>query len=556
MTAIRSEHDISRGEPEPTVTWRIAVIYLASFIGLAWISFIHPLQGFAITLWNPQPALAVALLLWSRGAVGWVFASLLLAELVNLGLPKSWAIVVAGAATQTLVYLALAVVLDRSIGRSLMPRTPKELLWIAMTVAVGAASSGLAYVSVLNLGGSTPTWPFHETVARYWVGEAVGMFITLPIIGIAMDRRQREDAREVLRGWRWWPIALVTIAMLWMMFRTPTPTFRVFSLLILPMIWSATRLGVPGAVLSIGFIQISLLIAAQLTGRSAITVIELQLLVSVIAATGLLIGLVVEERTRAFANLRRSLHYASAGQLASALAHELGQPLTALGAYAQACRDVVARKDAAIDPVTRAKLHQIASTMIADVQRTGEVMRRLRDFFRTGTTRLRRTTVRQLVDDAVALHARRAAVLGIRLDLANTAGHAEVEVDEVQIAVVLRNLIANAMDAVTATEGSREVRIRTIQAGPLLRVEVRDNGPGVPRNRLDRLFEGTTSEKPGGMGVGLGISRAIIETHGGNLWAEAGPGGRFAFTLPLAAPATRREEEEEEHATEDGIHRR
>jgi signal transduction histidine kinase len=111
-----------------------------------------------------------------------------------------------------------------------------------------------------------------------------------------------------------------------------------------------------------------------------------------------------------------------------------------------------------------------------------------------------------------------------------------VWIDPVQIGVVLRNLVANALEAAAAAgDGGRAVRLRASRTPTALLIEVNDSGAGVSPERLGSLFEAGASEKADGMGVGLSICRAIVEAHGGRLWAEVGPGGRFGFTLPLQA---------------------
>lgn len=131
------------------------------------------------------------------------------------------------------------------------------------------------------------------------------------------------------------------------------------------------------------------------------------------------------------------------------------------------------------------------------------------------------------------MNARRAVALGVRVVCDIDVGTREVRMDTVQIAVVLRNLVANALDAAASGQQSRQVRVRAREHKGMLLVEVQDSGGGVTTARLQSLFEAGPSDKPGGMGVGLSICRAIVEAHGGALWAEPGPGGHFCFTLPI-----------------------
>jgi two-component system, LuxR family, sensor kinase FixL len=109
----------------------------------------------------------------------------------------------------------------------------------------------------------------------------------------------------------------------------------------------------------------------------------------------------------------------------------------------------------------------------------------------------------------------------------------DVLMDPVQIGVVLRNLIANGLEAASHGGPPREVRLRGSKGEGVVLIEVLDSGSGVSEDRLTALFEPGASEKPGGMGVGLSICRAIVEAHGGSLWARAVSSGHFCFTLPI-----------------------
>ena len=137
------------------------------------------------------------------------------------------------------------------------------------------------------------------------------------------------------------------------------------------------------------------------------------------------------------------------------------------------------------------------------------------------------------VRDAVAAHGQFAERLGVAIDTDIGAELPLVWVDPLQMAVVLRNLIANAIESASAAHADKRVMVRASLERDRLLVEIQDSGPGVDSARLHTLFDATPSTKPGGLGVGLSICRAIIEAHGGKLWAEAGPGGHFFFLLPI-----------------------
>jgi C4-dicarboxylate-specific signal transduction histidine kinase len=261
----------------------------------------------------------------------------------------------------------------------------------------------------------------------------------------------------------------------------------------------------------------------------AVTVMEFQMLGAVLALVGFFIGVVVDEQRLAVDKLKRSVHLVAAGEMAGALAHELNQPMTALAAYGNACEHLLARGE------TGDVLRDAIRRMVDESGRAAEVVRRVRDFFRTGATRLEPVEVGTLVSSAASRFADRVIADGVQLHIA--AVSTMVLVDRLQIELVLRNLLANAFDAVAGQPlGERRVDVLVENdATDSITVVVRDRGPGFSSNAASNLFEPFASTKASGLGLGLVISRALIEAHGGRLWAEAGDGGVFRFTLPTTA---------------------
>jgi two-component system sensor kinase FixL len=161
-------------------------------------------------------------------------------------------------------------------------------------------------------------------------------------------------------------------------------------------------------------------------------------------------------------------------------------------------------------------------------------VRRLRDFFRDGSTRLERVPVGELLE-TVRRHAVHAKA--ISLTIAGEPGLPDLLVDRLQIELVLRNLISNAAEAIDpgAPGGGRIALSATRQDPQHVRIIVADNGPGVPAASRERVFEPFVSGKPTGMGLGLAVSRAIAEAHGGTLEALTGTHGEFHLVLPVEA---------------------
>lgn len=220
------------------------------------------------------------------------------------------------------------------------------------------------------------------------------------------------------------------------------------------------------------------------------------------------------------------------GTMASSLAHELNQPLTALSAYGTACEELLARGD------TGEPLRNAIRLMVSESFRAAEVVRRLRDFFRTGTTRLEPVPLGELLPVAAGPFRARAEQDGVDLAL-TSAPEGVVMADRPQIEVVIRNLLSNAFDAVAAQPpGKRRVSLSAEPEGPdRVCIKVEDSGPGLSGVAAARLFEPFSSTKSSGLGLGLAISRAIAEAHGGSLRAEVGGHGVFRLQLPFERTA-------------------
>lgn len=172
--------------------------------------------------------------------------------------------------------------------------------------------------------------------------------------------------------------------------------------------------------------------------------------------------------------------------------------------------------------------------MLGEAERASEVVRRLRDFFRMGTTRLETVPMEELLGSMRRIGLQVVGGRNVEFEVGAESDLPPLFVDRLQIELVLRNLIANAVESLQAA-GRTGARIH-VQAGRAgdehVRVVVADNGPGLTPGVRDNLFEPFISGKPTGLGLGLAISRAIAEAHGGSLDARAGDHGEFHLLLP------------------------
>lgn len=219
------------------------------------------------------------------------------------------------------------------------------------------------------------------------------------------------------------------------------------------------------------------------------------------------------------------------GELASALAHELNQPLTAISNYLLAARQLVQR-----GPEHAERASEIIEKSIEQAMRAGQIIRQLRSFVQKREVERAPVEIGNVVDEASALAFIGLKEKGIRVAVERQDELPEVSIDRIQIQQVLINLIRNAVDAMEGGE-RRELIIRTSRDDGGVRISIIDTGSGIPRDVEEKLFQAFVTSKPTGMGVGLSISRNIVEAHNGRLWFEPNPSGGtiFHLALPLSA---------------------
>jgi len=222
------------------------------------------------------------------------------------------------------------------------------------------------------------------------------------------------------------------------------------------------------------------------------------------------------------------------GQLSGSIAHELNQPLTAILTNAQAALRFTSQPNVDLET-----LREILRDIVADDQRAGEVIWRLRALFERGEAKSEPIVASTLVRDVVRMLRSELISRNVSVTLELDPTLPPVQGDPVQLQQVLLNLIFNACEAMANSERwARCLVIRTTAARVAeVAISVVDGGPGVPPERVEKIFEPFVSSKPLGIGLGLVISRSIVAAHGGNLWCKnnAGRGATFTFTIPCAA---------------------
>jgi two-component system, LuxR family, sensor kinase FixL len=260
------------------------------------------------------------------------------------------------------------------------------------------------------------------------------------------------------------------------------------------------------------------------------TAFEYQMLTLALALTSMYLGLLSSERERAAQRLavrERELREqrtalseaqrtAATSELSAALAHDLNQPLSAIGTYARAARLLAERNEP-----DRSTLLRTLDQISRESARAGQYVRRMRDFFRTGAMHSERLRVEDLIDRGRTHVRDRLERAGILFEASIEPGLPTLRTDTVQAGAILDNLLGNACDALAQAVPPRRIRVlaaRPLDAErPLVRITVQDNGPGVPAELRPQLFKPLATSKPHGMGLGLALSRSIAERLGGGL---------------------------------------
>ena len=514
---------------------RDALLFVACYVALDWTSSIYPLGPFNITPWNPPPALSIVwMLLGGLHYAPVVFAAILVAELLIRDAPAGLALTIVTSLTLAAGYTGIAAALRlrfRFFGR--LHDTRQLWTFIAVT-GTGAAIIGVCYVGILWSAGFRAGDSFLAGVFQFWLGDTVGVLVTAPLLMVAADPAGR---RHLIQSWRKPETALQFVilgGLVFFMFHSGAEPRRSFYLLFLPLIWIALRGGLSGAAAASGVVQIGVVLGAEVGALDSLAVVELQVRVSALTLTALALGIIVDERARAVEDLKRSLRLAAAGEMAGAIAHEINQPLAALHNYGSACQIMLRPEN---DAIARSELNATIEKMLRESRRAAEIVRRLRDFFRAGTTRLEPVKVATLLESAHAVGEKlnRSGDVTFRVDSAN--GARTLLVDRVQIELVLRNLIANAFEAVAdLPPGKKAVTVSTrMLKGRRILFRVVDTGEGMSPLTRQRLFEPYSTNKATGMGIGLSICRAIVDAHGGSLDAVDGGHGEFNLTLRTEA---------------------
>ncbi|MDO9224969.1 MAG: ATP-binding protein [Pseudomonadota bacterium] len=520
------------------VSWQVLLAYALCSLVLDAASNPQTVLPLALVPWTPPIGLALAfLLLHGSRYAPWLIAVTFLLGLPVHGQPGDWLAALWAATLLMLGLLGISTWLIRGLKIDSGLSSQRDLSWFVVAAVVGAMLDSGVHVFARSPEAAPDVWAWGADLVNYWVGALIRLLVIAPLVLV--------HARHDWAAWRSWRpsremiLQAITIAVaLAVIFGLKfTDEFKFFYLLFLPLIWVAMRHGIQGATAALAYIHIGLNAILEWRGLHVVAVVEFQMLMLGLTITGLFLGLTVSARRAAEeklhqreAELNQAMRLAAAGEMTQAIAHELNQPLSALANYARASRAML---DAPEQHGTL--LAETLGKIDREATRAGQVVHRLREFFRGGGLRLETLSAAELIEEGLAPARRRAERAGIAVSVDLHGDLPLFLADRVQMGTVLHNLLVNAIEAIESDDPKTRaiaITVRQLDAGRL-RFCVRDSGRGVVPEMRGRLFESFATSKPEGMGLGLTISRTLVEAHGGELLLDNLRPTRFCFTLPI-----------------------
>jgi signal transduction histidine kinase len=518
----------------------IGPAFLAGYVLLDWASYIQPFGVFGITPWNPPTGLSfVLILIFGQRFLPLIFLAPLLADIVVRRMPLPLHIELLSCLIIGAGYgLAAASLLRPTLKFDVSLSSMRDMLLLMLTAVGSAAVVSALHVLSLCLSELVSWEASADAALRYWIGDVIGIAVVTPFLLILLTR-----GRPFSFTWEAALQIAAILAALWIVFATAIGReLQLFYILFLPIVWIAVRSGLEGVSAGLVLTQVGLIVAIELFATPDVNVTAFQALMLVLTITGLAAGVLVTERRRAEFQLRlqqdaqaRLARLGSMGELAAALAHEINQPLTAAGTYA---RVVVQALASGTSPPDLA--HEAADKSVRQVERAAEVVRRLRGLIQLGRSEVAPVAVNRIVQESLELLRPEIQRHNITVREQLARDLPLVMADVLQVEQVLINLVRNSIEAIASggvARGNLVVEAASGESG-FVEMVVHDNGPGFAKEQLDRPLQAFETTKSDGLGIGLSLSRSIIEAHGGRLWVgRTTEGAAVHFTLPVAEGA-------------------
>jgi signal transduction histidine kinase len=526
---------------------------VAIYLALEWISAIQEYRGVPVTAWNPGLGVLFAgLLRGSRIAAFALFVGAILAEsLLGGGLAQTPHSVVI-AAIVTLGYVAVAEI-ARALHLDARLERVRDVALLLSAALGGAVVVGMCLNIFLVGTGSIDFAQAMQDWLPMLVGDLIGIAVVTPLVLRSSRARVRTQLTDMSFVAGVAATTLVAAAAITFVLREGDQrAYQAFYFLFLPIVFAALRNGLDGACITLASTQLALLAALNLFGYDANAFTNFQTVMAVLTATGLLAGAVSSERDAASRSARstrallkekeseaaRADRFHLVTGLASALSHEINQPMTAARAYARTAQKLAETPGADVE-----RVRDYVNRSVEQIDHAAAILRSTREFLRRGDPGRAPTMPATIVADSLTLM--RPLAVEKRVGIASDVQPAlpACYCDRIQIQQVLMNLMDNSIAALAGQgrkDGAVTLSARLCEDSPVgrrqIEFSVRDNGPGVDPEFAARVFEALATTKKDGLGLGLAISAGIVEAHGGRIWLQSGAPGatEFRFIIPAA----------------------
>lgn len=523
------------------------VIGFAALVGvyalLEWMSYIHEYKGVPITPWNPGVGIMFAMMIL-HGPIyaAALFAGVVVSELFVLRSELSWYFVLGIAASISAGYLVAALVVRKSFRIDVSLRRLYDVLSLLAAGILGASLVAVLLTLLFLSADALDLEDLTSAALPLLVGDLIGVGVMTPLmLRLALLSREK--------WWNWIvPLlpemaafgAFIAVALWFIVGGGPADGFKFFYVLFIPVVGAAVRHGLDGGCLCLASIQIGLVGLLHYFGYGANEFTELQARMLVLTATGLIVGVVVSERIAAETLLREKENEAALATrfnlvsgMASAIAHEINQPMTAARAFARSAQEIMAKPDPDI-----ARANTNLTSMVTHIDLASGIVRRMREFLRRGQPHSSTINVLSMLNEALVLIRAQANADKVRIELDVPPGLPPVIGDQIQLQQVILNLVRNGIDSISAAgtnDGLVRIRARILEKPRQLEISVSDNGGGINPEIAKNLFDPLTTTKPDGLGLGLPISSSIVKAHGGNLLLQSHlpRATEFRVLLPL-----------------------
>jgi two-component system sensor kinase FixL len=523
-----------------------AILFLIIYVALEWVSFIHEYKGVPITPWNPGLGAVFALMIFGGPLYAVIlFVGVVISETLVLKTNLQWPIIFGIAAIIAAVYAGATLLARRYFRLDVSLLHLRDVIALLGAGVVGAIFATLLLSIWFVLEPDLEWADSLVALAPLLVGDTIGIAVVTPLVLRFLHPHRLPALSRLLILEVLFYAALIALSLWVIATAGATSGVKFFYLLFAPIVLAALRYGLDGACGALALAQLGLVGVLQFFSADTRTFTEFQILMLVLTTTGLIVGTVVSERERSEDHARdaerrikekeaeavQASRFTLVSGMASALAHEINQPMTAARALARSAQELIRKPEADM-----ARADSNLTQMIAQVDHAGAIVRRMRDFLRRGHPRVSTVDAKNILDDAMMLANADAAAKGIRLSLQRGPGLPPIYGDRVQLQQVILNLIRNSIDAIgpASRSGTIAVSARQLSAPGRVEFSVLDNGPGIDEATAARLFEPLMTSKHEGLGLGLPICTSIVEAHGGKIWLHSSEPGatEFRFTIP------------------------